>query len=125
MPTIGRSRRQFQDVASVTSSVTSTLAGIAIGRHELELHQSSMPVFAPKGIANMDERKRKLTIEHLLSMTSALDLDASQGEATLSQMRQISDWSRFMLDLPMRDEQATTSRTAPAGVPQGAIGHCG
>ncbi|MGF6417570.1 CubicO group peptidase (beta-lactamase class C family) [Stenotrophomonas sp. AN71] len=95
---------QFHDVASVTKSVTSTLAGIAIGRHQLELHQPLTSVFGPQGIANLDDRKKRVTIEHLLTMTSGLDCDASQGEITLSRMRQSSDWSRFMLDLPMRDE---------------------
>ncbi|HDS1578516.1 TPA: serine hydrolase [Stenotrophomonas maltophilia] len=95
---------QSHDVASVTKSVTSTLAGIAIGKHQLELHQPLTSVFEGQRIANLDERKRHLTIEHLLTMTSGLDCDASDGETTLSQMRKRRDWSRFMLDLPMRDE---------------------
>lgn len=95
---------QYHDVASVTKSVTTTLAGIAIGKHALELHQPLTSVFGAQGIANLDERKKRVTLEHLMTMSSGLDCDASHGEITLSRMRQSSDWSRFMLDLPMRDE---------------------
>ncbi|WP_394002693.1 serine hydrolase domain-containing protein [Luteimonas sp. WGS1318] len=95
---------QVHDLASVTKSVTSTLAGIAIGRHELDLRQPLTSVFDRRRIANLDERKERVTIEHLLTMTSGLDCDASRGEITLSRMRESADWTQFMLDLPMRDE---------------------
>ena len=55
---------QFHDLASVTKSVTSTLAGIAIGKHELELRQPLISVFDQRRIANLDERKeRKLRLD--------------------------------------------------------------
>ncbi len=95
---------QLHDLASATKSVTSTLAGIAISKHELELRQPLTSVFDRQRIENLDERKKRLTIEHLLTMTSGLDCDASHGEITLSRMRASANWARFMLDLPMRDE---------------------
>ena len=95
---------QFHDLASVTKSVTSTLAGIAIGKHEFDLHQPLTSVFDQRRIANLDERKKRVTIGHLLTMTSGLDCYANRGEITLSQMRESADWTQFMLDLPMRDE---------------------
>ncbi|MFZ6846548.1 serine hydrolase domain-containing protein [Undibacterium sp. RuTC16W] len=95
---------QFHDVASVTKSVTSTLVGIAIGKHKLELRQPLTSVFNQRRIANLDEQKKRMAIEHLLTMTSGLDCHASIGEITLSQMRKSADWTQFMLDLPMRDE---------------------
>ncbi|KAF1013517.1 MAG: 6-aminohexanoate-dimer hydrolase [Stenotrophomonas maltophilia] len=95
---------QSHDVASVTKSVTATLAGIAIGQHALDLQQPLTSVFGQQAIANLDERKRRITLAHLLSMSSGLDCDGGHGERTLSQIRQIPDWARFMLDLPMRDE---------------------
>lgn len=94
---------QLHDLASVTKSVTSTLAGIAIGKQELALQQPLTSVFGQQRIANLDERKKHVTIADLLTMTSGLDCDASHGEITLSQMRKSADWTRFMLDLPMRD----------------------
>jgi CubicO group peptidase (beta-lactamase class C family) len=98
---------QFHDVASVTKSVTSTLVGIAIGKHELELLQPLTSVFNQRRIGNLDERKERMTIEHLLTMTSGLGCHANPGEITLSQMRKSADWTQFMLDLPMLDESGS------------------
>jgi CubicO group peptidase (beta-lactamase class C family) len=95
---------QLHDLASVTKSVTSTLVGIAIGKHDLELRRPLTSVFSNRKIANLDERKKRVTIEHLLTMTSGLDCHAERGEITLSQMMQSANWIQFMLDLPMRDE---------------------
>lgn len=95
---------QLHDLASVTKSVTSTLAGIAIGSQALELQQPLTSIFDQRRISNLEERKERVTIEHLLTMTSGLDCDAGRGEITLSQMRKSTDWTQFMLDLPMRDE---------------------
>lgn len=92
----------LHDMASVTKSVTSTLVGIAIGQHKL--NGVTQPVTALLGTpasAIIDPRKKRLTVEHLLTMTSGLDCHAQQGEITLTQMRRSSDWIQFMLDLPM------------------------
>ncbi|WP_156170250.1 serine hydrolase [Luteimonas sp. FCS-9] len=107
---------QLHDLASVTKSVTSTLAGIAIGRHALELRQPLTAVFDQRRIANLDEQKRRMTIEHLLSMTSGLDCEAGRGEITLSQMRESTDWTQFMLDLPMRDEPGSRFEYCSGGM---------
>lgn len=107
---------QFHDLASVTKSVTSTLAGIAIGKHELELRQPLTSVFDQRRIANLDERKKRATIEHLLTMTSGMDCHANRGEITLSQMRKSTDWTQFMLDLPMRDEPGSRFEYCSGGM---------
>ena len=90
------------DLASVTKSVTATLAGIAIGRHELSGVQQ--PVLAEFGRQDADPRKGRITVEHLLTMTSGLDCHYDHGEITLSQMTHSADWAAFMLDLPMAYE---------------------
>jgi CubicO group peptidase (beta-lactamase class C family) len=96
---------QPHDLASVTKSVTSTLVGIAIGKHQLAgLTQPLSSVFSGRTIANLDDRKQRVTIERLLTMTSGLDCHADHGEITLSQMMGSADWTQFMLDLPMHDE---------------------
>jgi CubicO group peptidase (beta-lactamase class C family) len=86
-------------VASVTKSVTSTLVGIAIGRHELAgVEQPVLPLF---GRAASDPRKARVSVHSLLTMTSGLDCRFLPGEITLSQMRRSPDWAAFVLDLPM------------------------
>lgn len=92
---------QQHDLASVTKSVTSTLAGIAIGEHRLDLHHPIVTVFAQRAIANRDQRKDRVTIENLLTMTSGLECHADQGEITLSHMMASANWTQFVLDLPM------------------------
>jgi CubicO group peptidase (beta-lactamase class C family) len=90
------------DLASVTKSVTSTLIGIAIGEHLLHgVDQTVLPLFPRRRVANRDARKERLTLEHLLTMTSGLDCRFRPGEITLGQMQQSPDWIQFMLDLPM------------------------
>src|SRR3989442_910907 len=90
------------DVASVTKSVTSTLVGVAIGRHELDgVTQPVLGLFGGRTVANRDPRKQGITIEHLLTMTSGLDCHREHGEITLSQMMGSPNWIQFMLDLPM------------------------
>ena len=92
----------LHDTASVTKSVTSTLVGIAIGQHGLSsVTQPVTAVLGAPSITNLDPRKKRLTVEHLLTMTSGLDCHNEQEEITLAQMRRSPDWIGFMLDLPM------------------------
>ena len=95
---------QLHDLASVTKSVTSTLIGVAIGRRELSgVDQPLLPLFGEGAVANRDARKDRITLEHLLTMSSGLDCVASH-EVTLFQMMQSGDWIRFALDRPMAAE---------------------
>ena len=95
---------QLHDLASVTTSVTSTLVGIAIEQGRLAgVSQPLLGAFDQRPIANRDARKERITLEHLLTMTSGLDCVASH-EITLFQMMQSSDWIQFMLDRPMAAE---------------------
>jgi CubicO group peptidase (beta-lactamase class C family) len=92
----------LHDMASVTKSVTSTLVGVAIGQQKVSgVTQPVTQALGALTIANLDSRKKRLTVEHLLTMTSGLDCRSQQGEITLTQMRGSPDWIQFMLDLPM------------------------
>jgi CubicO group peptidase (beta-lactamase class C family) len=103
----------LHDMASVTKSVTATLVGIAIGQHKVNgVTQPVTEVLGVPTTANLDSRKKRMTVEHLLTMTSGLDCQQQQGEITLTQMRGSPDWIGFMLDLPMVAE------------PGGVYGYC-
>jgi CubicO group peptidase (beta-lactamase class C family) len=109
--------RQLHDVASVTKSVTSTLVGIAIGNHKLTGGtQPLTSIFSDRTIANLDDRKKRVTIGTLLTMTSGLDCHAERGELTLSQMMGSANWIQFMLDLPMRDEPGSRFEYCSGGM---------
>jgi CubicO group peptidase (beta-lactamase class C family) len=98
-PYDGRTRH---DVASVTKSITSTLVGLAIERGDIrDVQQPVLDFFPERTIAGPDARKRKQTLEHLLTMQSGWDCGFEPNEARLFEMRRHPDWIQFMLDLPM------------------------
>lgn len=107
---------QLHDVASVTKSVTSTLVGIAVGRGELGLRQPLTSIFDRRTIANLDARKKRVTIEHLLTMAGGLDCRADRREVTLTQMMRSPHWIQFMLDLPMREEPGSRFEYCSGGM---------
>ena len=90
------------DVASITKSVTSTLVGIAVRKGLIRSVEEPLLKFFPeRKPANLDERKKSITLRDLLAMRSGLQCVASPVEVTLMQMMACNDWIQFMLDLPM------------------------
>lgn len=90
------------DIASVTKPITTTLVGLAIAQGKIEsVKQPMLSLFPGRKIANVDERKQRVTVEHLLTMSSGLACKAQAGEPTLWEMLSASDNTQFMLDLPM------------------------
>ncbi|MCX2863725.1 serine hydrolase [Paucibacter sp. PLA-PC-4] len=108
---------QLHDVASVTKSVTTTLAGIAAGQGAFAgLSQPLTSIFSGRAIAKLDDRKKRLSLIHLMSMSSGLDCQAAHGEITLGQMRQSKDWTQFMLDRSMIDEPGSRFEYCSGGM---------
>jgi CubicO group peptidase (beta-lactamase class C family) len=68
-----RRREDLSNVHSVTKSVLATLVGLAIGDGLLSLDTSLGDVFGTRPFHDGDARKREITVEHLLTMTSGLD----------------------------------------------------
>ncbi len=92
------------DVASVTKSITSTLIGMAVDKGLIkDLSQPVLSLFPDRKAANLDDRKKAMTVEHLLMMQAGLQCVNSPTEVTLFQMIGSPDWIQFMLDLPMAD----------------------
>lgn len=99
---------QLHDLASGTKSVTATLVGIAIGEHKLSgVQQPVLPLFPDLAVAAHDAMRERITIEHLLTMTSGVDCQWMHGETTLDDMRKNADWVRFTLGLRMVAEPGT------------------
>ena len=108
---------QVHDAASMTKSITSTLIGVAIGEHKLSgVHQPVLALFPERNIGNRDPRKERMTIEHLLTMTSGLDCHVEHAEITLRQMDQSKDWVQFMLNLPMAEEPGSKFEYCSGGM---------
>jgi len=98
------SKETVHDLASMTKSVVATLAGIAIDRGLLRLDQRVLDFFPDHTFANVDDRKRRITVEHLLTMTSGLCESSALDEPLLNAQRRTSDWVQFTLDRPLSAE---------------------
>ena len=104
---------------SVTKSVTSLLAGIAIDQRRLALSDvvtATMGRYAP--IANFDARKQSMTVRDLLTMRTGLEWsEASYAGSPLERLNSCScDWLRFVLDWPMREMPGTRWEYVSGGV---------
>jgi CubicO group peptidase (beta-lactamase class C family) len=110
----GNTAASLLNTRSATKTVTSMLLGIAIDQGLLPgVDAPVLPFFHDmEPVKNPDPRKQKITVEDLLTMSSALDcddaIDASPGNE--DRMHEARDWFRFTLDLPIA--AAPPSRTA-------------
>jgi CubicO group peptidase (beta-lactamase class C family) len=92
-------------IHSSTKAVVSTLIGMLLKDGVLDrLDHPMLDFFSDRRIANVDSRKKAITVQNLLDMTSGFDWD--QGiedgkEQTLVNMTLSSNWTQFILDCPM------------------------
>ncbi len=99
---------------SVTKSFTSALIGIAIEEGYIpNVDTPVVSLFPDRTIANLDGRKQRMTVEHLLNMRAGLEWDEwtypySDGRNDLVQMIYSPNCIQFMLDRPMAAEPGTT-----------------
>ncbi len=104
----GFHRGKPHDTRSASKSLTSALVGAAI--------QSGAPfnvsspvyriIYGDSLQADIDRRKRKMTVEHLLTMSSGFDCDDSDpsspgNEDVMQEQTRDPDWYHFTLTLPM------------------------
>jgi CubicO group peptidase (beta-lactamase class C family) len=90
------------DFASVTKSVMTTLIGIAVDQGKLQLDQKVVSFFPNRSIANLDARKKNITIRDLVTMRNGMESGCFKGdEPTLDAMRATPDWVQAALDRKM------------------------
>jgi CubicO group peptidase (beta-lactamase class C family) len=97
---------KLHTMQSVTKSVVSAVVGIAVGRGEFpDLDTPVIEFFEPGTVANVDERKRRMTIRHLLTMTTGLDWNEdypyNDPRNTFAIMAVEPDWVQYTMDRPM------------------------
>jgi len=101
---------KLHTLQSVSKSVTSVIYGVAAERGELpDLDRPVISFFDTTAIANLDDRKRRMTVRHLLTMTAGLAWDESTVPYTdprndCAVMEASEDWVRYVLDRPMAVE---------------------
>ncbi|MFQ5821233.1 MAG: serine hydrolase domain-containing protein [Candidatus Heimdallarchaeota archaeon] len=75
-PTIEYNENMTHLLYSVTKSFTSSLIGIAIDKEYIaNVSQRVLDFFPNRTIGNLDERKERMTLEHLLTMRSGMEWD--------------------------------------------------
>lgn len=103
-PYDGSTVHQF---ASVTKSITPTVVELAVEQGAVSWDDPIVSFFPERSIANLDERKARVTLRHLATMTGGFACDATGDERTLQAMKASADWVGFALDLPMAAEPGT------------------
>jgi len=94
-------------VASVTKSVVSTLVGIAIQKGFIkDVKQTLFSLLPSQSAANLDDQKKAITLEDLLTMTSGLDCHENPAPGE-TDFRSSQNWVQFILDLPMAAQPGT------------------
>lgn len=89
------------DTWSITKSVVSALIGIAIEQgHVGGVDDPVLDYFPARSFENNDERKRAITLEHLLTLSSGLAWDWDE-------MVSSRDWVQYTLDQPVVSEPGT------------------
>lgn len=98
------------ELYSATKSFTSALIGIAIHKGFIDgVNHSMLDFFADRPVAHLDDRKKAITLEHLLTMSSGLDWpESGKGYTTTGNpyvgMMRSPDWVQFALDRPMAEQ---------------------
>jgi CubicO group peptidase (beta-lactamase class C family) len=111
---VGWSADEPHTLQSVTKSVTSLLYGILRAEAPdgaADLDRPVLDVFSRyDSIANVDDRKRALTLRHLLTMRTGMDFWEQPYDGSPLQQLNAStgDWVRFVLDRPMVADPGST-----------------
>ena len=104
-------RGDLHTMQSVTKTVTSIVIGIAMAHGEFPALDTPILKFF-SNVQNVDDRKRRITIRHLLTMTSGLawneDWPYADPRNDSSVMEASFDWVQFTIDRPMAKEPGSS-----------------
>ncbi len=100
----------LHSMQSVSKTVSSIILGIAITRGDFKagLDTPLLKYFDVAKLKNVDERKRRITLRHVLTMSTGLDwnedvsYDDPRNDSSL--MEATDDWVQYVIDRPMAQE---------------------
>ncbi|MBS1802257.1 MAG: serine hydrolase [Acidobacteria bacterium] len=110
--------RQHQ-MRSATKSIVSTLAGIAIDRHDLTgVEERVLPRMKYAAYGNPDARKDQITLGDMLTMRSGLACNDHDSKSPGNELiiDATPDWVKATLDLPLINAPGTTGYYCSGGV---------
>jgi CubicO group peptidase (beta-lactamase class C family) len=102
-------RGDLHTLQSVTKTITSVIIGVAVARGDFPgIDTPVLTFFDESKVANVDDRKRRMTVKHLITMTSGIDWNESlpytDPRNTAIALEESSDWVKFTIDRPMARE---------------------
>jgi CubicO group peptidase (beta-lactamase class C family) len=106
-------RGDLHTLQSVTKTVTSMLLGVATTRGDFpSLDRPVLSFFTPgDSVQNIDERKRRMTVRNLITMTAGIDwnenLPYADPRNTATGLEVSQDWVKYTLNRPMMEDPGT------------------
>ena len=105
-------RGTLHTLQSVTKTVASVIIGVAITRGDFpSIDTPILTFFDTTQVANIDDRKRRITVRHLLTMTGGFDWNENlpyiDPKNTASGLEASADWVKYTIDRPMMREPGT------------------
>lgn len=100
----------LHSMQSVSKTVTSIIYGIAYTRGDFKdgLDTPVLKFFDAAKVKNVDDRKRRMTLKHVLTMTTGLewneDVPYDDPRSDSSLMEATDDWVQYVIDKPMAAE---------------------
>ena len=97
----------LHSMQSVSKTVTSVILGIAVTRGDFKASLSTpvLKYFDDAKVRNIDERKRRITLKDVLTMTAGLewneDVPYDDPRNDASSMEASDDWVQYVIDKPM------------------------
>ena len=104
---------ELHSMQSVSKTVSSVIIGIAMLRGDFKagLDTPVLKYFDVARVKNVDERKRRMTLRHVLTMTAGLawteDVPYDDPRSDSSLMEATDDWVQYVIDKPMAAEPGT------------------
>ncbi len=106
-------RGELHSLQSVTKTIASVIIGVASARGDFPgIDRPVLSFFDEGKVANVDDRKRRMTVKNLLSMTAGLDWNESlpytDPRNSATGLEESTDWVKFVIDRPMATHPGTT-----------------
>lgn len=101
---------EMHSIQSITKTITSIIFGVAITRGDFRatLDTPVLNWFDETKVLNVDERKRQMTLRHILTMTTGIEWEEkvpyADKRSDSSRMEGTDDWVAYAINKPMVSE---------------------